>query len=552
MFLAELSDRFVSLSHNESVLDVHRVQDGWGTILLNCEQQSALGEGAMTTETLSPELEAVVAKAAAAAAPFAATLPEDRARALVAAADALEAAGPELVAIAMRETGLTEVRLTGEVKRTAVQLRLFAETIVSGDYLDVRIDHADDNFALGVRPDVRRYHIPVGPVINFSASNFPFAFSVAGGDSAAALAAGCPLIVKAHSGHPQLSIATARVIADALAASGMPDGVFQLISGQEAGVAVLKDPRIKAGSFTGSIYAGRLLADIAAARPAPIQFYGELGSVNPVFLTRGAIDESAQTIAVGYITSVSGSAGQLCTKPGFVFAPVNHGLEPHILEAVAPITEHRLLNPRIAQSYAQRRDEILNTKGVRIIAEGGIRFDTDEQGWALPTIVAVSLDDLRAGRETLLDEVFGPMSLIVEYPEGTDLAALLPELYEGNLTSTVHLSSAEHAGTSENAEEIRALVHAMTLQAGRVIFGGWPTGVTVTPAMQHGGPWPATSNDTSTSVGTAAIARFQRPVAYQNAPRAYLPAPLRDDNPWQLNQSVSPAGESLTWGHLEA
>lgn len=185
----------------------------------------------MASEKLSPELEKVVAQAAAAAAPFAATTPEARAKALVAAADALEAAGPELIAIAMRETGLTEVRLTGEVKRTAVQLRLFAETILSGDYLDVRIDEADDNFALGQRPDVRRYHIPVGPVINFSASNFPFAFSVAGGDSAAALAAGCPLIVKGHSGHPELSKATAEVIAAALKGAGMPDGCFQLILG---------------------------------------------------------------------------------------------------------------------------------------------------------------------------------------------------------------------------------------------------------------------------------------------------------------------------------
>lgn len=505
----------------------------------------------MTTEKLSPELEEIVARAAAAAAPFAATLPEDRARALVAAADALELAGPELVAIAMRETGLTDVRLTGEVKRTAVQLRLFAETIVDGDYLDVRIDEADDAFALGIRPDVRRYHIPVGPVLNFSASNFPFAFSVAGGDSAAALAAGCPLIVKAHSGHPELSIETAKVIASALKSAGMPDGVFQLISGQAAGIAVLKDPRIKAGSFTGSIFAGRLLADIAAARPAPIQFYGELGSVNPVFLTKAAIEENAQNIATGFVTSVSGSAGQLCTKPGFVFAPVGHGLEAEIAAAAAPITEHRLLNPRIATSFAERRNEIMDTNGVTVITEGGIRIDDKGHGWALPTIVSVSLEDLRAGRETLLEEVFGPMSLIVEYPEGTDLAALIPELFEGNLTSTMHLSSLEHAGVSENAGEIRALVHAMTLQAGRVIFGGWPTGVTVTPAMQHGGPWPATSNDTSTSVGTAAIARFQRPVAYQNAPAAFLPAALRDDNPWQVAQSISPAGESVTWGHLE-
>jgi len=505
----------------------------------------------MTNETLNPELEKIVARAAAAATPFAATLPRERAKALVAAAEALEAAGAELVVIAMRETGLTQARLSGEVKRTAVQLRLFADTIVSGDYLDVRIDQADSSFALGVRPDVRRFHIPVGPVINFAASNFPFAFSVAGGDSAAALAAGCPVIVKAHSGHPDLSVATAKVIASALRAAGMPEGIFQLISGQAEGIAVLKDPRIKAGSFTGSIFAGRLLADIAAARPAPIPFFGELGSVNPVFLTQAAIEEDAHTIAVGYVTSVSGSAGQLCTKPGFVFAPEGHGLDDEIRAALEPITEHRLLNPRIAQSYVDRRNEILSTAGVRVVSEGAVRIDDKGQGWALPTIVAVSLEDMRSGRESLVEEVFGPMSLIVEYPEGTDLAALLPEFYEGNLTSTIHLSSAEHAGASENASEIRELVRAMSLQAGRIIFGGWPTGVTVTPAMQHGGPWPATTNDSSTSVGTAAIARFLRPVAYQNGPAAFLPAPLKDGNPWQVSQQISPAGDSLTWGHLE-
>lgn len=501
----------------------------------------------MVNEALSPELDAVVAAAAAAAGPVAAVAPRDRARAIVAAADALEAAGPRLVAIAMRETGLTEARLTGEVKRTAVQLRLFADTLVAGDYLDVRIDEADSAFVLGVRPDVRRLHIPVGPVINFTASNFPFAFSVAGGDSAAALAAGCPLIVKGHSGHPELSEATAEVIGAALSEAGMPAGAFQHILGQQAGVDVLKDPRIKAGSFTGSIYVGRLLADIAASRPAPVPFYGELGSVNPVFVSQAAIDEDGDAIVSGYLTSVSGSAGQLCTKPGFVFLPEGHGLDASIAETAAPIGEHRLLNPKIAKSFEERRSAIIGAAGVRVVAEGGIRFDEDGQGWAKPTIVAVSLADLRAAREVLVEEVFGPMSLLVEIPAGTDRAALLPELFEGNLTATLHLGAAERAGESD-AAEIQALVTAMSLQVGRVLFGGWPTGVAVTPAMQHGGPWPATSNDQSTSVGTAAIQRFQRPVAYQSAPAAFLPAALRDDNPLNVPQAISPAGESGDWG----
>jgi NADP-dependent aldehyde dehydrogenase len=502
----------------------------------------------MVPAVLSPELEAVVARAAAAAPLFAATSPQDRARAIVAAADALESAQAPLVKIAMRETGLTETRLNGEVTRTAVQLRLFADELVTGGYLDVRIDDADGNFALGLRPDLRRTHQPIGPVVNFSASNFPFAFSVAGGDSAAVLAAGCPLIVKAHSGHPELSDATAKVIGDALTASGMPAGTFQLIHGQKAGVEVLRDERIKGGSFTGSIYVGRLLADIAATRPTPIPFFGELGSVNPVFITQGALDERRDEIAAGYVTAVSGSAGQLCTKPGFVFAPEGHNLDAAVATAALPIAEHRLLGPRLAQSYAARRDAVLAAPGVRILAEGALRFDEDGQGWARPTIVAVPLARLRAEREALLEESFGPLWIIVEYPEGTDLSLLIPELFEGNLSATLHLSSTELSGETANAPELRALVQAMALQVGRVLFNGWSTGVTVTPAMTHGGPWPATTNDSSTSVGTAAIARFQRPVTYQGVSAAFLPAELRDDNPLSVPQSRSAAGDSLSWG----
>lgn len=502
----------------------------------------------MTDTTLSPELEAVAARAAAAAPILAATTPEARARALVAIADALEAAKPQLVEIAMRETGLTEARLNGELTRTAVQLRLFADTAVDGAYLDARLDAADPEFVLGPRPDIRRTHVPLGPVINFSASNFPFAFSVMGGDSAAILAAGCPLIVKAHSGHPELSDATAAVAAAAIAESGLPDGTFQLIHGQQEGVDILKDPRIKAGSFTGSIAVGRLLADIAAARPTPIPFYGELGSVNPVFITGDAIAERSAEIASGLLTSVAGSAGQLCTKPGFVFIPTGTQLPEAVAALDAELPEHRLLGPRIAQSFNERREAVLGTPGVRPVIAGEIRFDDEGQGWAKPTIVAVSLDDFRAGYEALSEESFGPLSILVETPEGTDLAALMPEFYEGNLSGTIHLSEAEATGETENAGELHSLVAALARQVGRVLFNGWSTGVAVTPAQQHGGPWPATTNDSSTSVGTAAISRFQRPVAFQNAPAAFLPDALRDDNPLGIAQLRTPAGESQSWG----
>ena len=492
--------------------------------------------------TPTPDLDRIAARAAEVAPAWAATSPTDRAAALVAAADALLAAQDGLVATAMEETGLSEARLAGELKRTAVQLKLFAETVIDGEYLDVRIDDADADFALGVRPDVRRYRIPVGPVLNFAASNFPFAFSVAGGDTAAALAAGCPVIVKGHSGHPRLSVETARVVSDALVAAGAPDGVLQLISGQQAGVAMLKNPQVKAGSFTGSIRVGRMLADIAASRPAPIPFYGELGSVNPAFVTRAALDGTSDAIVDGFVTSVAGSAGQLCTKPGFLFVPSENNLAERIAAATSVVAEHRLLNPNITAGYRERRDAILATPGVNVISEGELRVDADGNGWATPTIVSVPAAVLREHHDSLLDEAFGPLSVMVEYEDEAELAPLAAELFEGNLTGTVH------AADGENTPALRELVEWMTQSTGRVLFGGWPTGVAVTPAMQHGGPWPATTNDSSTSVGTAAIGRFLRPVAYQGAPQDLLPPPLRDDNPWGVPQRRSPAGQSKSWG----
>ena len=495
------------------------------------------------SESTPDQLQRIAQRAADVAPVWAATTPRERASALVAAADALIDAKSELVSTAMKETGLTEARLVGELERTAVQLRMFADVVVDGSYLDVRIDEADHNFALGVRPDLRRFSIPVGPVLNFAASNFPFAFSVAGGDTASALASGCPVVVKVHSGHPRLSVQTARVVTGALEASGAPVNTLQLISGRAAGVSMLRDPGIAAGSFTGSIRAGRLLADIAAARVQPIPFYGELGSVNPAFVTAAALAERAEEIADGFAMSVSGSAGQLCTKPGFLFVPLGHDLGGRLAARVAEVAEHRLLYPGSARGYRDRRDAILGADDVSVISEGSLRFDEDEQGWATPTIVTVSANALLAQRERLLAEAFGPLSILVEYESEDELAHLADQLFEGNLTGTVH------AAARENTEPLRRLVGWLSQHTGRVLFGGWPTGVAVTPAMQHGGPWPATTNDSGTSVGSAAIKRFLRPVSFQGAPQELLPPPLRDDNPWRVPQHRSPAGESHSWGN---
>jgi NADP-dependent aldehyde dehydrogenase len=468
--------------------------------------------------------------------------PRQRAAALSAVADAVAASGPALVATAMSETGLSEARLTGELTRTVVQIRLFADVVVEGSYLDVRIDEADDDFVLGSRPDLRRYHVPLGPVLNFAASNFPFAFSVIGGDTVAALAAGCPVIVKAHPGHPELSRQTADVVRAALVESGAPEATLQLLVGQEEGVAMLLDPRIRAASFTGSIRAGRMLADLAMGRPTPIPFYGELGSVNPAFVTTRAAAQQGGSIAQGFAASVCGSAGQLCTKPGFLFVPRGSDLAAGAAEAAGAVAEQRLLNPGITSGYTARRDAILATPGVDPLVVGVVRVDEQGQGWAAPTLVTTDLATLKEHRETLLDEAFGPLSVVVEYDDDADLAPAADDLFEGNLTSTIH------AADGEDTEALRALVDWAARTTGRLVFGGWPTGVAVSHATQHGGPWPATTNDAGTSVGSAAIGRFLRAVAYQDVPQALLPEPLRDDNPWGVPQLRSAAGRSRGWG----
>ncbi|GGM42453.1 aldehyde dehydrogenase family protein [Promicromonospora citrea] len=477
-----------------------------------------------------------VARRAAAAYPATSqAAPAVRADALRRAAATLGDHTDELVALAQEETGLADARLRGELTRTRVQLRLFAGVVEDGTYLDARLDEADPDFVLGPRPDLRRTLWPVGPVLVFAASNFPFAFSVAGGDTAAALAAGCPVVVKAHPGHPRLAERVAALVSGALTEAGLPDGALQRVAGQDAGVALLEHPAVRAASFTGSQRVGQLLAARAAARPDPIPFHGELGSVNPVLVSAGALRERGDELLAGYVASVSGSAGQLCTKPGFLLVPEGTAYDDAVVAAASAVAEHRLLDRAIADRYDARVAAALGADGVRVVHAGHLRRDADGHGWATPTIAAAPLDAVRAAGPALLDEVFGPFSVVVEYPEGTDLAGVVAELFPGNLTVTLHLGAREDAP-----------VDRLARHAGRLLFGGWPTGVAVTPAMQHGGPWPATTTD-ATSVGTAAIGRFLRGVAYQDAPQSLLPPPLRDDNPWNVPRTLSPRGASAAW-----
>ena len=479
-------------------------------------------------DTDATTLDALVGAAADAAATLAETSREQRATALRAVADAVDAASEELVALAQDETHLAQARLTGEVARTTGQLRMFAGGLEDDSLLDIIIDTADPDAKPVPRPDLRRMQLPVGPVLVFAASNFPFAFSVAGGDFAAAVAAGCPVIVKAHPGHPGTSQRTAEVVAEALAGAGAPEGTFALIHGMDAGVAVLKDPRIQAASFTGSVNGGRALFDIANDREQPIPFYAEMGSLNPVFVSPGAVAARGEAIADGYLGSFTMGVGQFCTKPGLLFLPRGSGLVDHLVEAASAAAPGKMLLDRIHSGHEEIRDALAERPGVRTLVRG----ESDpEQDTAAPTLLATDVATLLDDREAILTECFGPTSILVEYDD-VDQAVAAARAFGGNLTATVHAEDDE-------TDIGRRLLRELRDRAGRVLWNGWPTGVAVSWAQHHGGPYPATTTPAHTSVGMTAVRRFQRPVAFQDCPQELLPPELRDANPDGLLRRVN-------------
>lgn len=472
-------------------------------------------------ETTTEELDAVVGAAVAAAGAMAAAGPGERAGWLRAVAAALEAARERLVPLAIEESHLPDARLQGELSRTTGQLQLLADEAETGSPWDVVIDHADPDWTPVPRPDLRRVTVPIGPVAVYAASNFPFAFSVAGGDTGSAWAAGCPVVVKAHPGHPRLSGAVAEAVAGGLAEAGAPTGAFALVHGLETGRALIEHSGIRAGAFTGSVAAGRALFDLAAARPEPIPFFGELGSVNPVVVTPAAAAARGASIGEGYAGSLSLGVGQFCTNPGLLFAPEGSEVVTAAAEALATVGPAPMLNDRIAQGYADGLAQLRGVDGVRVVVDGSTGSEPT------PSLLEVDLDRF-AEVDRLAQECFGPVSLVVSYRDPAELVRVLGDL-EGQLTATVH---------GEPDEPLAAeLVQRLTPLAGRVLWNGWPTGVTVTYAMQHGGPYPAATAPT-TSVGTAAIARFGRPVAYQDVPDPLLPPPLQESNPWHLPRRV--------------
>jgi alpha-ketoglutaric semialdehyde dehydrogenase len=490
-----------------------------------------------TNEALEPsfslisqdQLKAATTAAAEAYSSFSTLDPDTHAAFLEAIADNIEAIGEDLITRASQETGLPAARLTGERARTTGQLRLFAQVVRSGDFRGVRIDPAIPDRTPLPRADIRQRQIPLGPVAVFGASNFPFAFSTAGGDTASALAAGCPVIFKAHNAHPGTGELVGHAVVKAVKDCGLHPGVFSLVFGPGAsiGQALVADPAIKAVGFTGSQAAGIALMKTAAARPEPIPVYAEMSSLNPVFVFEGALKGDIEALAQQYVTAVTGSSGQLCTSPGLLFAPegeLGDKFAAAVGRAVSACSGQTMLTEGIAGSWNAGAEALGNAAGVDLIGQGLVGATKNAPA---PTIFGTQVRDFLSNH-VLHEEIFGAASLVIRYSNSEDLIGAVSRI-EGQLTASMQLSEEDYSTAAP-------LIPALERKVGRIIVNGWPTGVEVGHAMVHGGPFPATSDSRTTSVGTLAINRFLRPVAYQNIPQELLPAPLQDTNPWHLNR----------------
>jgi len=442
-------------------------------------------------------------------------------------ADELEVDAVKLVDLALDETALGRPRLEGELRRTTFQLRFFADVVEDGAFLLASIDHAKDS-PMGPLPDLRRMRVPLGPVAVFGSSNFPFAFSVPGGDTASALAAGCPVVIKAHPAHPATSQACFDALVRGARKGGAPEGLLSLVFGFDAGVALVDAPPISAVGFTGSVPAGRALWSRANARPSPIPFFGELGAANPLVVTPAAAKERASEIGAGAAASMTLGVGQFCTKPGLLFVPQDHSGDAlvaslvHALNELSPMT---MLSEGIADHFRSGSVAVASVEGNRRLVGG------DDDG----TSVGAQLFEVSArvfadrSSTALREETFGPLAIVVRYHSRDDLTAAL-EGADAALTFSVF--------TSTNDEDAAWLVELGQSKAGRVIANGYPTGVGVSWSMQHGGPWPATTNSSATSVGAGGVDRWLRPVTFQSVPEELLPEALRDDNPLGVTQRV--------------
>ncbi|TDR14114.1 aldehyde dehydrogenase (NADP(+)) [Marinomonas communis] len=448
---------------------------------------------------------------------FSATSRAERAAFLNTIAEEIEARAEAVTEIGTSETGLPAARLEGERGRTCGQLRLFAQHILDGEYLDRRHDQALPERQPLPRADLRLMQRPIGPVAVFGASNFPLAFSTAGGDTASALAAGCPVVVKGHSAHPGTGEIIAEAIHAAIQKCDMPAGVFSLIQGgnREVGSALVQHPLIKAVGFTGSLAGGRALFDLCAARPEPIPFFGELGSVNPMFLFENAISNRGEALAKGWAGSLTMGAGQFCTNPGIAVLVKGEAAEKFVTtakEALASVPAQTMLTDGIADAYRSGQKRIAESAGVREV----LATSCDLRD-ATPYLYQTTAKEWLAN-EALAEEVFGPLGVIVIAEDQAEMLAIASSL-EGQLTCTLHLDDAD-------IDSAKRFMPILERKAGRVLANAFPTGVEVCDSMVHGGPYPASTNFGATSVGTMAIRRFLRPVCFQDIPAALLPQDL--------------------------
>lgn len=462
------------------------------------------------------------------------TAPGARAKFLRHIATGIEAIADALVDRANKETGLPEARLRGELARTANQLRLFANVAEEGSWVNARIDPAEPERKPLPRADVRSMLRPLGPIAVFGSSNFPLAFSVAGGDTASALAAGNPVIVKAHSAHPGTSELVGQVIANSVRENGLPPGTFALLFGHgtEVGSALVKHLKIKGVGFTGSLHGGKALMDLCAARPEPIPCFTEMSSVNPVFVLPEALGARATQIAAGLFGSFTLGVGQFCTKPGLVFLPVSKDADTLVAEVKKLVEQagcQPMLTEGISKGYKSGIAQRTGNKAVSMLAQATAPADL-KSCYAVPALFEISGQDLVKNPE-LAGEVFGPSTIIIRYKDREEMLALARGV-EGQLTATLHATEND---LGKNAD----LVNILERKAGRLVVNGFPTGVEVSHAMVHGGPFPATSDSRFTSVGSLAIYRFARPVCYQDFPQSVLPDALKDQNPHGILRMIN-------------
>jgi NADP-dependent aldehyde dehydrogenase len=454
---------------------------------------------------------------------------KERAAFLDTIAQEIDALNDKFISIVMRETGLPEQRIRGERLRTSNQLRLFASVVRRGDFLGARIDTALPDRLPTPRPDIRQYRVAIGPVAVFGASNFPLAFSVAGGDTASALAAGCPVVVKAHSGHPATSELVAGAVVRAVERSGIPSGVFAMLFGDNVGASLVKCPEIKAVGFTGSLAGGRVLSDIAAARPEPIPVFAEMSSVNPVILLPGALRERCGAIASGLADSVTLGAGQFCTNPGLIICFDGEPLDT-FCQMLALEIENRssavMLNRSVLMNYQNGIRRLSQIAGVERLAGAITVVDRAEA-----CLFRASPDLLRCQARPLENEIFGPVTVVVTVKDLQELLEIIPDL-KGHLTANLFAADSE-------LSDVMSIFKLLETRVGRIILNDFPTGVEVCDAMVHGGPFPATSDGRCTSVGTLAIDRFLRPVCYQGYPDSMLPEALQNSNPYALLRLVN-------------